>query len=86
MLVTDIEITHYTYCAQTGRHSANVCMTLRDQIVTMFCRLDLGLNGDAQGRARAFVADALRQLNRMPEIRSGRDTVNLAEDLVPALA
>lgn len=81
MLVTDIEITNYQYCPKSARHLANVCVTLRNQIVTLFCQLDLPVDESPTARASAFVGEALRQLRRMPELRSGRNTLEFAEGL-----
>ena len=78
MLVTDIEISHYRYCADTARHKASVCLTLKDRIITLLCQLDLPGDEPGPSRAVAFVRDALRKLNRMPEIRSGQETVEFA--------
>ncbi|MFC3119199.1 hypothetical protein ACFOHS_17400 [Jhaorihella thermophila] len=41
MLVTDIEITHYHYNKDRARHVANVCLTLKDRVVSLFCQTDL---------------------------------------------
>ncbi|MHA6263094.1 hypothetical protein ACXYMO_07825 [Arenibacterium sp. CAU 1754] len=86
MLVTDIEITHYQYCQKSARHIANVCVTLKNQIVTLLCRLDLPEDECGQSRAVAFVDDAIRQLRRMPEVRSGRQELQFAESLTPVPA
>lgn len=79
MLVTDIEITHYQYCQKSARHVANVCVTLKDQIVTLLCRLDLPEGECEQKQASAFVNDAIRQLRRMPEVRSGRQELQFSD-------
>lgn len=86
MLVTNIEISHYSYCEQSARHTANVCMTLGDMFVTLFCALDMPANECPKERAKAFVGDAMRQLRRMPEYRSGRRSVELSEHVQPPLA
>ena len=78
MLVTDIEITHYRYCPTRARHLANVCMTLKDRIVSMACALDLPADTPNAPRAAAFVQDAIRQLKRMPELRSGQARLEFA--------
>ncbi len=79
MLITDVEIKQYKYCPATARHIANVCLTLKDQFVTMFCQLDLPENESADVRATAFVSDAMRQLRRMPEFRSGHNKLRVAD-------
>jgi len=56
-------------------------MTLKHQIVTLFCRLDLPKDENANNRATAFVAEATRQLLRMPEYRSGRQTLAFCDTL-----
>ena len=81
MLVTDISINQYRYCPVSARHMANVCMTLRNQIVTMFCQLDLPDDENNTKRAAAFVGDAIRQLGKMPEYRSGDKTLEIAGDV-----
>jgi hypothetical protein len=82
MIVTGIEITHYHYCSSSARHVANVCMTLKDRIVTLLCALDLPDTESASDRTRAFVGEASRQLGRMPEFRSGHDTLEFADGLL----
>lgn len=83
MLVTDIEISNYHYCRRSARHLANVCVTLRTQIVTLFCQLDLPADEAPATRASAFVGEALRQLRRMPELRSGQRALEFADGLEP---
>lgn len=84
MLVTDISINLYRYCPVSARHIANVCMTLKNQIVTMYCQLDLPEDEHLAKRAAAFVGDAVRQLGRMPKYRSGANTLKIADDVLPA--
>lgn len=89
MLVTNVEISQYTYCERTERHTASVCMTLGDMFVTLFCALDLPTDESPKARAKAFVGDAMRQLRRMPEYRSGRTQIELSEHVnapLPMLA
>jgi len=81
MLVTDIEICQYQYCSRSSRHKANVSMTLKNQLVTLFCRLDLPMDENPDSRASAFVAEATRQLLRMPEYRSGREQLLFSDAL-----
>ena len=85
MLVTNVEISQYTYCERTERHTASVCMTLGDMFVTMFCALDRPVGECPKERAKAFVGDAMRQLRRMPEYRSGRSSVELPEHVTSPL-
>ncbi|WP_164660888.1 hypothetical protein [Tropicibacter sp. Alg240-R139] len=89
MLVTNVEISQYTYCERTERHTANVCMTLGDMFVTLFCALNMPENECPKTRANAFVRDAMRQLRRMPEYRSGRSSLELSKHVtapMPLLA
>ncbi|MEX0280875.1 MAG: hypothetical protein AB3N13_06740 [Arenibacterium sp.] len=71
MLVTDIEITDYRFCEAKERHHATVGVTVRDRFISLLCQCDLPRDAAGGRRARAFVEDAVRQLRRMPEIRSG---------------
>ena len=81
MLVTDIEITQYQYSREKARHMANGCLTLKDRIVTLFCVLDLPEDESPRSRAIAFVGEAMRQMGRMPEFRSGERKLELAEGI-----
>lgn len=81
MLVTDIEISRHQYCIRSSRHTARVRMTLKNQVVTLFCRLDLPQDENPKNRATAFVAEATRQLLRMPEYRSGRSKLQFSGSL-----
>jgi hypothetical protein len=81
MLVTDIEITHYEYRRASAQHVANVCMTLNTQIISLFCKLDLPETETSAARAAAFVSEAIRQLRKMPEFRSGRKTLEFRDTL-----
>ncbi len=81
MFVTDIQIANYRYCSGSGRHIANVGVTLRDQFISLFCQLDLPEDECPDFRARALVGEALRQLARMPEYRSGKTAFHVADHL-----
>ncbi len=81
MLVTDIEISQYQYCSKSSRHLAVVCMTLKNQMVTLFCRLDLPEDENPKSRATAFFNEATRQLLRMPEYRSGQKQLTFSDTL-----
>ena len=82
MLVTDISINQYRYCPVSARHLANVCMTLKNQIVTMNCRLDLPENEQNTKRSSAFIGEAIRQMGRMPEYRSGAETLEISDGVL----
>jgi len=90
VLVTDIEISQYEYCASSARHTANVSMRTKDRMVTMFCQLILPEGQSARARTLALVGEAMRQLRRMPEFRSGQTTLEFAgklnNDPLPLLA
>ncbi|OUS34169.1 hypothetical protein A9Q94_17150 [Rhodobacterales bacterium 56_14_T64] len=82
MLVTNIEITQYHYDSNCARHCANVALSLRDRTVSLFCQINLPREGDAASRRLGFVDEAERQLRRMPEFRSGRQELRLADHLM----
>lgn len=84
MLVTDIEIDDYCYCPRSFRHTARVCISLKNRVVTLLCRLDLPQDEPARTRATAFATEAVRQLLRMPEFRSGKETLRFADNLTMA--
>ncbi|MCE8512448.1 hypothetical protein KBY24_10710 [Ruegeria pomeroyi] len=86
MQITNVEISQYHVCPSTARHSASVCMTLADRMVTLFCSLELPEEISPLARTQAFVGDAMRQLRRMPEFRSGKDQLYLDDQVLPAVA
>lgn len=86
MQITNVEISQYHVCPDTARHSASVCMTLADRVVTLFCSLELPEGLSPLARAQAFVSDAMRQLQRMPEFRSGKHQLHLQDHALPAVA
>ena len=74
MLVTDFDI-----LAPGLQNEALVSLTLADRIVTFLCRLDASTTHE--DRQAALLRDALRQLGRMPEFRSGRQRLKLGDTL-----
>ena len=76
MVVTDIEITNYRYCPRSARHVANVCVTLKDRVVDLLCTIDMPGEEARVTRNAALVTEALRQLRRLPEVRSGREDLS----------
>jgi hypothetical protein len=82
MFVTDIEISQYIYDSDKSLHRANVCMTLKDRVISLVCQLRLPADKPQSARMAALVKDAVRQLNRMPELRSGRTKLEFADDLM----
>jgi hypothetical protein len=86
MLVTNIEISHYSYDALAARHQANVAMTMQDKVVNMYCQLDLPMGEAQRTRNLAFIGEATRQLRRIPEFRSGKQELRFSEALLPQYA
>ncbi|MFC3613831.1 hypothetical protein ACFORG_08695 [Lutimaribacter marinistellae] len=78
MQITGIEIIDTRFCTASGRHRASLRLTLPDRVVTLFCALALPEAVSPALRDRAMMADALRQMRRMPEFRSGRMALNMA--------
>mgnify|MGYP001171677004 CR=1 FL=1 len=81
MLVTHIEISQYAYDRSSARYQAVVAMTLKNQVVDLFCQVDLPENDNPRSRTVAFISDAVRQMKRMPEIRSGQKTLSFSSEL-----
>lgn len=84
MLVTDIEISDYGYCSRSARHMASVQLVLGDRRVSLFCRIATPRDNGVRSRRAAFLAEALRQMKRMPEFRAGHTTLELPDTLVRA--
>lgn len=82
MLVTNIQISQYAYDRLSAKHQANVKLTVPGKVVSLFCQLDMPHNETVSSRSVAFVGDAIRQLKRMPEIRSGQQKLSFADNLI----
>lgn len=72
MQILDIEMSDHAFDAARGRHSANVGLVFADHFVSIFCSLALPDGTGTKARDFALLNDALRQLRRMPEFRTGR--------------
>lgn len=79
MQVTDIEISDYDYCARTARHQARVHVVMGNRHINLMCHVSLADDESADTRRAAFLAEAARQLSRMPEFRTGREDVVIAD-------
>lgn len=86
MLVTDIAVSRLSNCPVSGVRSARVSLTFSDRIVRLFCDIEDSVNPSETRTLLAFVQDALRQMGRMPEYRSGRDQLMLSPSLNQRLA
>ncbi|MFK7753412.1 MAG: hypothetical protein AB8B51_12770 [Sedimentitalea sp.] len=81
MHITDIEISDYRYCDRSARHVAHVHLAQDNHVVTLMCHIDLPRGASAPIPTDAIVGEAKRQLARMPEFRSGRQTLTFASQL-----
>lgn len=84
MHVTDIQISNPTYRQTLGELSAVVSLSSDARDVQLLCNVPAEQERQ-QGEGRmALIREALRQISRMPEIRTGRETLSFAPGLVPA--
>lgn len=84
MHVTDIQISNPTYRQTLGELSAVVSLSSDARDVQLLCNVP-AKQERKQGEGRmALIREALRQISRMPEIRTGRETLSFAPGLVPA--
>jgi|GEM_PF-2254808 len=86
MQITDYEISQETFCPDQTQHTARVSLTMADRFVTLFCAVNLEGIDTPGARLEAFLREALRQMRRMPEFRSGGKTLELSANLSPAPA
>ncbi|MGE4324681.1 MAG: hypothetical protein AB7E21_01050 [Pseudodonghicola sp.] len=77
MQITDIEISCLSFDAARGLHTANVGIAFADRFVVLFCSAALPGGAGDEDRDFALTYDALRQLRRMPEFRSGQARLEL---------
>ena len=81
MQVTNISIFDYHFCDQTARHVAMVEVSAPNHSVHLLCKVAQDQeNADC---AAALTNEAIRQLGRMPEYRTGRRTIELDHAKMP---
>ncbi|SFL00586.1 hypothetical protein [Shimia haliotis] len=86
MHVTDIQITNPTYRQTLGELTAVVSLSSDARDVQLLCNVPARAERrEGEGRL-ALIHEALRQISRMPEIRTGREELSFAPGLVPAQA
>ncbi|CUH52659.1 hypothetical protein SAMN04488037_11510 [Shimia marina] len=83
MHVTDIQISNPTYRQTLGEFSAMVSLSCDARDVRLLCNVPAEEEQSKGARRLAFIRDALRQLRRMPEIRTGREEVSFAPGILP---
>ena len=86
MHVTEIQISNPMYRQTLGELTAVVSLSDETRDVRMLCAVPAQEDSPkAEGRL-ALIKDALRQLRRMPEIRTGREQVSFAPGVFPSEA
>lgn len=84
MHILDVKIENQARNTQTGLHSATLLLKTRDGCISVSAKTDCpGEATDERVRSR-LMADALRQVRRMPEYRSGARQVTLADGICAA--
>ncbi|WP_197918565.1 hypothetical protein [Thiosulfatihalobacter marinus] len=83
MYVTDIQITNPTYRQSLGELSAVVSLHADARDVRLLCNVPTQPEKqEGEGRL-ALIREALRQIGRMPEIRTGREKLSFAPGVCP---
>ena len=83
MNITRIDIEELA-SSQTAPLKASVMVHTDEGTVNLIARTEA--QACASTRLRGFLADSLRQLRRMPDIRSGRVSLSIAPEAHPLLS
>ncbi len=82
MKILNVKLADQKFLPETGAHRATIVMKTDEGQLFLDAKATLP-NGICQNEvSSALVKDALRQLNRMPEYRSGRKRVTLDDDVL----
>lgn len=86
MHVTDIQISNPMYRQTLGELTAVVSLSSESRDVRVHCAVPAEDNTEPQkGAGRlALIREALRQLRRMPEMRTGREELSFAPGVLPS--
>ncbi|WP_233270434.1 hypothetical protein [Chachezhania sediminis] len=69
------EISNVTYCASKGSYRADIKVARPDGETWLLCTASLSEGAPTEIVRQGLLQDAVRQMQYMPEIRSGRDTL-----------
>lgn len=87
MYVTDIEITEIPQVtdigAEMGATTSSVVFMSYERQIQVLSSIQDATQSNPVKRRLAFMRDALRQLNRMPEFRAGRAEIQFGPGLIP---
>ncbi|MDK3017647.1 hypothetical protein [Pseudodonghicola flavimaris] len=84
MLITDVVFSDHRYLSEVGCHQAAVGLIAGPRRATFFCTVALAETVPEALRDAALLREAMRQLRRMPEFRTGAVQVALVPALDPA--
>lgn len=83
MLVDRIEILEPAFESIAQQHVAMVSVEAGHQIVTLHCSVTLPECAAPSARDAALIADAMRQVSRMPEHRTCIGSIRFKPDALP---
>ncbi len=83
MHVTEIQISNPTYRQTLGELSAVVSLSSASRAVQVHCAVQSDADKPQKEGRVALVREALRQLRRMPEMRTGRENLSFAPGINP---
>jgi len=75
MIVCSSEISNVIYCKSLGRFRADIRVERPDGETWVRCTANLSEGTSTDVVRQDLVRDAVRQMQYMPEIRSGQDTL-----------
>lgn len=81
MYIKKIEITDVQAIKMSGGYHAHVSMLGDGLQVQMHCAVETAPNIEPRKSKLALIQEAIRQLRRMPEYRTGRKKITFAPDV-----
>ncbi|WP_435140020.1 hypothetical protein [Pseudopelagicola sp. nBUS_19] len=82
MHIKEIQISNPTYHHSLGELSALVSMSSEARDIQLFCNVPLSPEKQKSHSRFVLIREALRQIRRMPEVRTGRERVSFAPRLL----
>lgn len=85
MHILSVEFKNCNFSPETGRHHATLLVEARERRVCLLAAAKLSETSDRGLVRNGLVADALRQLGRLPEYRNTHHKITLAGNALPEL-
>ena len=84
MHILNVEIKDWSFSEETGRHQATLLMDARQNRISLRAETAMAQASPQHDVMNGLLADAMRQLKRLPEYRGSEQEITLAQNALRA--